>query len=65
MYPSEANFILFYTDLPLDDKLLRKNILIRNCENFNGLSRGFFRIAVRTHEEKFALVSAIERCLNG
>lgn len=65
VYPSEANFILFYTDLPLDDMLLRKNILIRNCENFNGLSRGFFRIAVRTHEENFALVSAIERCLNG
>lgn len=65
VYPSEANFILFYTDLPLDEMLLRKNILIRNCENFNGLSQGFFRIAVRTHEENTALVSAIERCLNG
>ncbi|MGN0604463.1 MAG: aminotransferase class I/II-fold pyridoxal phosphate-dependent enzyme, partial [Oscillospiraceae bacterium] len=65
VYPSEANFILFYTDLPLDDMLLRQNILIRNCENFSGLSRGFFRIAVRTHDENSALVSAIERCLNG
>lgn len=65
VYPSEANFILFYTDLPLDDILLRQNILIRNCENFNGLSHGFFRIAVRTHEENSALVSAIKRCLNG
>ncbi|MGN0604705.1 MAG: pyridoxal phosphate-dependent aminotransferase [Oscillospiraceae bacterium] len=65
VYPSEANFILFYAELLLDEMLLRQNILIRNCENFNGLSRGFFRIAVRTHEENFALVSAIERCLNG
>ncbi|MGN0600093.1 MAG: pyridoxal phosphate-dependent aminotransferase [Oscillospiraceae bacterium] len=65
VYSSEANFILFYTNLLLDEMLLRQNILIRNCENFNGLSRGFFRIAVRTHEENTALVSAIERCLNG
>lgn len=65
VYPSEANFILFYTDLPLDEMLLRQNILIRNCENFSGLSRGFFRIAVRTHDENSVLVSAIERCLNG
>lgn len=65
VYPSEANFILFYTDLPLDDMLLRQNILIRNCENFSGLSRGFFRIAVRTHDENSVLVSTIERCLNG
>ena len=65
VYSSEANFILFYTNLLLDEMLLRQNILIRNCENFSGLTRGFFRIAVRTHEENFALVSAIERCLNG
>lgn len=65
VYSSEANFILFYTDLPLDEMLLRQNILIRNCENFSGLSRGYYRIAVRTHDENSALVSAIERCLNG
>lgn len=65
VYPSEANFILFYTKLPLDEMLLQEKILIRNCANFNGLTDGFFRIAVRSHEENSALVSAIERCLNG
>lgn len=65
VYPSEANFILFYTKLPLDEMLLHEKILIRNCANFNGLTDGFFRIAVRSHEENSALVSAIERCLNG
>lgn len=64
VYPSEANFILFYTKLPLDEMLLQKKILIRNCANFSGLTDGFFRIAVRSHEENAALVSAIERCLN-
>lgn len=65
VYPSEANFILFYTELPLDEMLLSEKILIRNCANFDGLEQGYFRIAVRSHEENSALVSAIERCLNG
>lgn len=65
VYPSKANFILFYTKLPLDEMLLRQKILIRNGENFNGLTNGFFRIAVRSHEENSMLVKAIERCLNG
>ncbi len=65
VYPSEANFILFYTKLPLDEMLSSEKILIRNCANFAGLEQGYFRIAVRSHEENSALVSAIERCLNG
>lgn len=65
VYPSEANFILFYSGLPIDEMLLRENILIRNCENFSGLSRGFFRIAVRSHEENTTLIAALGRCLNG
>lgn len=65
VYPSEANFILFYTKLALDEMLLGEKILIRNCANFDGLEQGYFRIAVRSHEENSALVSAIERCLNG
>lgn len=65
VYPSEANFILFYTELPLDEMLLSEKFLIRNCTNFDGLEQGYFRTAVRSHEENSALVSAIERCLNG
>lgn len=65
VYPSEANFILFYTKIALDEMLLSEKILIRNCANFDGLEQGYFRIAVRSHEENSALVSAIERCLNG
>lgn len=65
VYPSEANFTLFYTKLALDEMLSSEKILIRNCVNFDGLEQGYFRIAVRSHEENSALVSAIERCLNG
>lgn len=65
VYPSDANFLLLRSDLPLDEQLMRKKILIRSCENYNGLSEGFFRIAVRTHEENLQLISALRRILNG
>lgn len=62
-YPSEANFILFRdrrTDRALDCLLLEKKIAIRNCDNYEGLGRGFYRIAVRPHEENIRLIQALE-----
>lgn len=61
VYPSEANFILFKCGFPLDEMLLEERIAIRNCGNYIGLGEGYFRIAVRTHEENITLVNAIER----
>ena len=49
--PSEANFILMYSELPLFELLLQEGILIRNCENYRGLGKGWYRIAVRRQEE--------------
>ena len=36
-----------------------RGILIRNCENYRGLGKGWYRIAVRTHEENSSLVNAL------
>ena len=65
VFPSDANFLLLKSDIPLYDALLREKILIRSCENFKGLSDKFFRIAVRTHAENSALLNAIGRVKNG
>ncbi|MBQ8687649.1 MAG: aminotransferase class I/II-fold pyridoxal phosphate-dependent enzyme [Ruminococcus sp.] len=65
VYPSEANFILFRCSLPLDLLLLQEKILIRNCRNYEGLTEGFFRIAVRSHPENTMLIEAIRRVING
>lgn len=58
---SNANFILFKSDidreLDLYDYLLKKKILIRDCSDFKGLGREWYRIAVRTHEENVKLTS--------
>lgn len=65
VFPSAANYLLFKADKGLDDKLIDKGILIRNCGNYEGLGDGFYRIAVRTHEENKLLLSAVGGCING
>ncbi len=59
--PSETNFILFYSEIPLYEGLLNRGILVRNCENFRGLGPGFYRIAVRNREENEILLGEIKR----
>ncbi|NCB91054.1 MAG: threonine-phosphate decarboxylase [Clostridia bacterium] len=59
VYDSRANYIFFFGKASLRDDLLKENILIRDCSNYPGLSEGYFRIAVRTHEENEKLVAAM------
>lgn len=59
VYPSKANFILFYSEEPLYDRLLEKGILIRDCENFRGLQKGYYRIAVKNRRENEILLESL------
>ena len=43
--------LLLYSEEPLYEKLLAKGILIRDCENFGGLGKGFYRLAVKSRKE--------------
>lgn len=61
VYPSQTNFLLFYSPLPLAQLLLKHNILIRDCKNFQNLGSGYFRIAVRTHAENITLLNALDQ----
>ncbi len=63
VFESEANFLLFKSALPLDELLLEKNILIRNCRNFRGLGPGYYRTAVRTEAENDRLLTALKEVL--
>lgn len=56
VYGSRANYIFFRGRESLWEEMAQRKILIRDCSNYRGLEKGFFRIAVRTHEEnkKFA-----------
>lgn len=58
-YPGRANFLLTYSKMPLYELLLEKGILIRDCSNFRGLQKGFYRIAVKSREENGILLKII------
>ena len=57
--PSEVNYLLFQGPTDLHRKLTEKGIAIRNCDNYPGLTSGWYRIAVRRHAENETLIAAI------
>ena len=59
---SDANFVLVSTELPLYERLLQRGILVRNCENYKGLTKGYYRIAVKQREENEKLLKVIGEC---
>ena len=60
VFPSEANYIFFKGPEELFDFCLRKRILIRDCSNYPGLAKGYYRIAVKRHEENVKLIEVLE-----
>ena len=62
-YDSSTNFLLIKTkknSTLLQNKLLKKKILIRDCKNFRGLNSNFIRVAIKSHKKNQKLVSALE-----
>ena len=66
IYPSETNFLLIeiiredLTSTQLAEGLAKKGLLIRDCEDFEGLNNKFFRVAVRRPEENRRLIEQIK-----
>lgn len=65
VFSSQTNFILFYFDsfIDLKNELIKKEILIRDCSDYKGLKKGFYRIAVKKHEENIILIENIKKVL--
>ncbi len=59
VYKSYANFIFFKADEELDTKLKKYHILIRNCNNYRNMEKGYFRIAVKDREKNKYLISKL------
>ena len=59
VFPSSTNFILFYTKMDLYEPLLTRGILIRDCSNYRGLEKGYYRVAVKTREDNEKLLKVI------
>ncbi len=56
LYPGCANYIFFRAGMQLFDMLMEQGIMIRDCSNFVGLSKGYYRIGIRSHSENQMLI---------
>ncbi len=62
VFESHANFLFFLAqDTQLVQKMRQEGILIRGCENYRGLGSGYYRVAIRRHEDNIKLLAAFER----
>ncbi len=61
--PGKANYLFFQGMPGLAEKCREKGYLIRDCKNYRGLEEGFYRIAVRTHEENEGFIEALRGIL--
>ena len=57
----DANYLLFNGTDGLDEAMRERGILIRNCDNYHGLGKGWYRIAVKQHEENKELIRNLKR----
>lgn len=61
VFPGEANYLLFRTELPdYHERLAERGFLIRDCSNYAGLGEGYYRIAVLTPEKNDLLLAAMK-----
>ncbi len=58
IFESRSDFILIKCRIDLYKEMLAQGILIRDCSNYRGLSKGFYRIAVQDHGKNEKLLAA-------
>lgn len=63
VFPSQANYIFFKGPENLFDTCVENGILIRDCCNYPGLHKGYYRIAVKKHEANEQLIETFRNIL--
>ena len=64
IFSSDANYLLLKTDIDLYKGLLERGILIRDCSDYRGLGRGYYRIAVSTAENNDRFCEELRELIN-
>ncbi|MCR4738794.1 MAG: aminotransferase class I/II-fold pyridoxal phosphate-dependent enzyme [Lachnospiraceae bacterium] len=57
---SDTSYILFKGQEDLFERLLYKGILIRDCSDYGGLKKGWYRIAVRNRKDNEVLIKTLK-----
>ncbi|QLL69166.1 threonine-phosphate decarboxylase CobD [Lactobacillus sp. 3B(2020)] len=64
VFPSHTNFILFQVALTdLRERLLKHRIMIRQCDDYEGLDKTYYRVAVKSEANNQILVNALGQVL--
>ncbi|WP_409969950.1 pyridoxal phosphate-dependent class II aminotransferase [Bengtsoniella intestinalis] len=65
VYGGQANYILFQAKgcCDLKERLLEKQVLIRACNNYQGLGGDYYRICIKSQEENQRLITALQEVL--
>lgn len=66
VYSPNANYIFFKLvsyDGDLKDMMIKKKILIRQCNNYINLDNSFFRVAIKDRESNIKLIKALKEVL--
>ena len=64
VFAPAADYICFYSRIPLFEELEKAGILIRSCANYRGLTSGYYRAAVKKPEENRILIREIRRIVS-
>ena len=69
VYPPTVNYIFIdikntgYTARELQELMLKDNILIRNCENYPGLSEYYIRLAIKDEKNNNLLINYLQKII--
>jgi threonine-phosphate decarboxylase len=64
VFDSDANFLLFRSEIPLLYSLIAKGILIRSCGNFQGLDDRYYRCCVKQRGDNERFVATLGEVLH-
>ena len=71
VFPAHANFIFIdvrqtgFTAAQLKEKMLKYEILIRDCSSFRGLDEYYIRVAIRTRQDNEKLLAVLKKLIGG
>lgn len=63
VFDSAANFLFFRGPARLAEYCMAERLIIRDCSNYVGLTQGYFRIAVGTHENNETVIRVLQTCM--
>ncbi len=65
VFKPTVNFLFFKVNKNIDlfSKLLKENILIRSCSNYNGLNEKYYRIGIKTHKDNENFIEKLKNIL--